>query len=376
MTVDATERDLNLKLRVMRYLWHLGYFVRRNVDLVSYGYEKGRQYTDIDVLGIKIDEKLDSNFVACDCKSGTKVKTPERLFWLSGVMKYFDSPKGLFVRTQIISSKYIDLSSKLKITLLSSNEITGLEKAYKIDPNHYLGPFCAEQSAADNVFSELKKKNRKVHDYVLKGYWKDLPQQQIVSLIACCQKIKEMGKFEDYQQSFVLAYTISLLSLSILQFSRQILAIPFSEKDELIKQKLLGGNLTIEERKRILEGFYDFMAREIEERYNEKYPISKSAFLDSLLPRYTKYFVDLVVRICQDPQSAIISPRIFDLFAYETALNNRIFRLTDALSGMAFEKFSIKPTKDFFTFAERSDLVTDDLRSAFHEVLKSIEPER
>lgn len=373
MTVGAIEKDLNLKLQVMRYLWHLGYFVRRNVDLVGYGYEKGRQYTDIDVLGIKIHENFDSNFIACDCKSGIRVKTPERLFWLSGVMKYFDSPKGLFIRTKMIPSKYIDLSSKLKITPLSSIEIGELEKAYNIDPNHFFGSFCAEQDAADYVFSELKKKNRKVHDYVLKGYWKDMPQQQIVSLIAGCRRIKETGNFKDYRQSFALAYAVSLLSLSILRFSRQILAIPPSQRYEIIKQKLLGGNLTIEERKRILKGFYDFMAREIEERYKEKYPISKSAFLDSLLPDYTKYFVDLVVRICQDPQSAIIAPRILDLFAYETVLNNRAFRLADALAGMRFEKFSIKPTKDFFTFAERSNLVTDALRNEFYEILKSME---
>ena len=248
-----------------------------------------------------------------------------------------------------------------------------LEKVYNIDPNHYFGSFCAEQKAADDVFSELKKRNREVHDYVLKGYWRDMPQQQIVSLIAGCRRIKETGGFEDYQQSFVLAYAISLLSLSILRFSRQILAIPPSQREEIIKQKLLGGNLTMEERKRILEGFYDFMVKEIGERYKQKYPISKSAFLDSLLPDYTKYFVDLVVRICQDPQSAVISPRILDLFTYETVLNNRAFRLTDALAGMSSEKFSMKPTKDLFTFAERSNLVTDALKSEFYEILKSIE---
>lgn len=373
MTAEANEKDLNLKLQVMRYLWHLGYFVRRNVDLVGYGYEKGRQYTDIDVLGIKIDENFDSNFIVCDCKSGIRAKTPERLFWLSGVMKYFDSPNGLFIRTQMISSKYADLSSKLKITPLSINEIEELERAYNINPKHYSGPFCAEQKAVNDVFSELKQKNRKVHDYMLEGYWRDIPQQQIVSLIAGCRRIKETSGFKDYRQSFVLAYALSLLSLSILRFSRQILAIPPSQRDEIIRQKLLGGNMTMEERKRILEGFYNFMVREIEERYKQKYPISKSAFLDSLLPDYTKYFVDLVVRICQDPQSAIVSPRILDLFTYETVLNNRALKLTNALAVMSSEKFSIKPTKDFFTFAERSNLVTEALKSEFYEILKSIE---
>jgi len=376
MNATEIEQDLNLKLRVMRYLWHLGYFVRRNVDLVDYGYERGRQYTDIDVLGIKIGENFDSNYVVCDCKSGTRAKTPERLFWLSGVMKYFDSPNGLFVRNKMISGKYINLSSKLKITLLSSNEIEQLEKAYNIDSSRYFGSFCAEQKAVDQLFLDLKEKNRRVHDYLLKGYWRDLPQQQIVSLIAGCRRIKEISDFEDYQQSFVLAYTISLLSLSILRISREILTILPSQRDEIIKQKLLGGDLTIIERKRILEGFYDFMVREIEERYHQKYPISKSAFLDSLLPNYTKYLVDLIGRICQDPQSAVISPRIFDMFTFETVLNNRSFRLTDVLAGKNIENFSLKPVKDFFTFAERSNLVTDALKNEFYAILKSIEQQK
>lgn len=373
MTIATNEKDLYLKLRVMRYLWYLGYYVRRNVDLVAYGSEKGRQYTDIDVLGIRVGDDLDSKFVACDCKAGIRAKTPERLFWLSGVMKYFDSSNGLFVRTKMIPGKYMNLSGKLRITPLSIFEIEQLEKTYGINPDQYFGPFCAEQKAVDYVFSELKKRDRKVYEYLLQGYWKDLPQQQIVSLIACCKKVREIGNFEDYQQSFVLSNAMSLLALSILRFSREILSIPDNQKSKIIKQKLLGGNLTIEERKRILGGFYDFMAKEIRERYKGEYPISRTSFVDSLLPEYTKYFVDLVVRICQDPRSAIIAPRIFDLLAHEPVLNKRAFTLKEASVGMHSEKISLKPTKDFFTFAERSNLVTDVLNTEFYSILGKLE---
>lgn len=369
MTAHPDEKDLNLKLRVMRYLWQLGYFVRRNVDLV--GYERGRQYTDIDVLGVKIDENFNSDVVVCDCKSGIRVKTPERLFWLSGVMKYFDAPHGLFVRTKMISSKYIDLSSRLNIIPLSSTEIEQLEEAYNINSGYYVGSFCAEQNAADNVFSTLKQLDRGVHNYILKGYWKDLPQQQIVSLIASCRRTRQLMDLKGYHQSFILMYAISLLSLSILRFSQQILSVSSYERGEVIKQKLLGGNLTAEERKRILGGFYDFMTKEIEERYHEKYPISKGDFIDSLLPDYAKYFVDLVDRICQSPQSAIIAPRVLDMFAFDTVLNNRMFSLQEVL-GRDLHGISLKPTKDFFTFAERSNLVTKSLSSTFHGMIKMV----
>jgi hypothetical protein len=369
--MSSTEKDLELKIKTMRYLWHLGYFVRRNIDLVEYGTEKSRIYTDIDVLGVKLDENFNSHFIVCDCKSGVKVKTAERLFWLSGVMNYFGATKGLFIRNQRIGTKFIELSKRLSITPISSFQLSDFEKAFAI-PERFYGSFCREQNSVDRIFLELSKCNGFVHDYLLKRYWKDQPQQQIVNLIAACKKLKTTENLEDYKQTFILANLLSLLSLSILRFSNPIMMIPNDLKETIIKYELLGGELDFSERRKLLEAFYDFMVKEVEERYKEKYPLTKTEFLENLIPEYSKYLIDLVIRICQDPASSICVPRLMDLFAFEFVLNNRKVVLNDAMP-LGTNKISLKPLRDFLAFAERSSLIMENFQQLAKEYLGSLE---
>jgi len=369
--MSTIEKDLELKLKTMRYLWHLGYFVRRNVDLVEYYFEKGRAYTDIDVLAVRLDENFNSYFVVCDCKSGVKVKTAERLFWLSGVMNYFNATEGLFIRNKMMEARYLGLSKRLKITPISSSELDHLEKMYAV-PSRFFGPFCEEQSTIDRIFSELKKHDAFMHDYILKSYWKDNPQQQIVTLMSNCHRMKEIKGMENYKHTFILAYSLSHVSLSILRFSRAMLMIPNNQKEEVIKYELLGGKESFIERRQLLEAFYSFMVREIAERYREKYPLTKTEFLENLIPEYSKYFIDLVMRFCQDPASSIYVPRLLDVFAFELVLNNRKVTLNDA-TPIGNIKISLKPFKDFLVFAERSALDTENFRQLSKEYISFLE---
>jgi hypothetical protein len=369
----SIEQDIDLKLQTMRYLWHLGYVTRKDIDLVEYGFERDRVYTDIDVLGIKLDENFQSFFISCDCKSGIRVKTAERLFWLSGVMKYFDAKEGLFIRTSSIEPKYIGLSKRLGIAPLSSNQLTELEKTYNVPPR-FLGPFCQEQKNIDSLFTDLKKVNLFAHDYILKKYWKDEPQQQIVTLISICQKIKEQKELEEFKQFFVLAYCLSLLSISILRLSRPILAIPPEHRENVAKYELLGGEEALLEKKALMEDFYNFMVNEISKRYSEKYPVPKTQFLENLLPQYSKHFADIVMRFCQNPSSSILVPRILDLFSFEFVLNNRTIELKDVIS-MGWNRFSLKPFKDFMVFASRSNLITTKFEESVKEFITTLESE-
>lgn len=369
MSID--EKDLELKLRTMRYLWGLGYFVRRNIDLVEYGHERSRVYTDIDVLGVKLDEEFASHYVVCDCKSGTKVKTPERLFWLSGVMDYFGGTKGLFIRNQVMGAKYIELSKRLKITPLSISQLSDFEKNLAI-PQRFYGSFCEEQKSVDAIFSELKKYDLFSHDYLLKRYWKDQPQQQILTLAACCRRIKKVKLSDEYKQTFVLIHTLSSLSLSILRFANILLMVPSNERETIVKYELLGGEVSFTEREKLTGAFYDFMVREIQERYKEKYPLTKSEFLENMIPDYSKYLADLVVRFCQEPVSSICVPRLMDLFAFEFTLNNRKVSINDAMPA-SMSKISLRPLLDFLTFAERGGLITENLKALSKEYMKALE---
>jgi hypothetical protein len=137
------EKDFDLKLRMMRFLWYRGYFTRRNVNLLryTYGRKTEHQYTDIDVWGSRLDETFNQRQIICDCKSGVTASTAERFFWLSGIMKYFNADQGIFLRTKVRESKYLDLGRKLQILPLSLDQLSELEKAYNIESKPFIGAF-------------------------------------------------------------------------------------------------------------------------------------------------------------------------------------------------------------------------------------------
>ncbi len=374
MTLNSpeSEQDFHLKIKIMRLLWHLGYYVRKNVEINEYGDRK--KYTDIDVLGIKISDELDTNFVICDCKSGSNAKTYERIFFLSGVMKYFGTNRGMFIRSKMMTKNYIDFANRLGIIPLSENQISELEKSYRISALDLFGPFNSDQEKANIIFTALRQYSPEVANYLLISYWGDSPFQQIKTLISCCKKIKVLQGIGDGGISFLLLYALSELALSILRFSKTILFISSTERSDYIKSELFGGKLKHLEQNALLSGFYDFMIKEIEDRYNQKYPISLKQFVDGMIPDYLKHLIELITRICDNPTQYLECSRLFDLINYDSLLKNQDIK-PDIISIQlkTEKKFLVKPLRDFFTFAERSNLTTENLSIFFNKTMSVLD---
>jgi hypothetical protein len=358
---------------VMKYLWNLGYIPRRNVLLVEQT-EKASQYTDIDVLGIKVDEELNSSFIVCDCKSGASAKTGERMFWISGVMKYFGATRGLFIRPQSLSQKYFDLAKSLNIIPLSQNELLQLHRNYDIDSLDQLGSFSDNSPIADEIFSLLKKFEPKVTHYILSSYWEDFPRNQIATTISSCKRMLEIPELEGRAKSFLAAYILSLMSLAVLRFSSEVITMPNNMKILGIELGLYGGRLVSDERKNLLKRFHAFMSEEIRTRYKVNYPLSENDFLENLTPDYMKHLVDLVVRVCATPRTAILVPRFFDLLAFDVILGGKKFDINKMLlfNQRTDSKNLFKPVIDTFTFADRSGLISKEFRKIFEDIVSNL----
>lgn len=369
---SETEQDLGLKLRMMRFLWHLGYDVRKNVGVQELWYDEKTRYTDIDVLGVKIDEELSPHFVLCDCKSGVTDATRKRLFWLSGVMKYFGVQRAYFVRTNMIGSRYVELADSLGILPLSEDQLSILEKAYSVGTTVF-GPFCKEHATADKILRLLKEIPH-AYDYFQTGYWEEPPQKQIISLVSWCKEINTMESISEKEANFLLSYALSALALSTIRFAQRALVIPPIEQNEFIRLALLGGKIEFEEKKFLVGSFYDFMTGEIERRYHAKYPVSSIQFRDSIVPEFAKYLVDLVLRICQKPRTYIAAPRVLSLLAFESILNDR--STPEELVKLGFSYMDLTETafatKDFVIFAARSGIISGDTSKAFDEKISKM----
>lgn len=378
MSQTARELDLKLKLRVMRYLWRMGYFVRRNVELVQYA-EGRREYeqTDVDVLGISFDTKFKKSLIVCDCRTG-RTSNPERIFRLAGIAKYFGTQDAILVRDFISETKYFDLCKKLAINAISQDQLDELENSVGIAKDLFYGSFCEDQSKSDGLFDSLRRFDKNIYEYIAVQNWEDPPHLRILTLIGFFDRLKDMKGFTDSAKSFMIFNTLSILSLAFIEFAKDVLSIKSGEKELFIKEGLIGGRLSYHERKELLSTFYDFMVSEIHQRYSQKYPVPKKAFMESVIPSYAKYFVDLILRLCQDPEASIEAPRIIDLFAYEKVLNGRKMNLDLLYPNMSNQQITriLKPIKDIYTFMQRTDLSDKNIDSIFNSGIQEIESEQ
>lgn len=334
------------------------------------------QYTDIDVLAVKLDEDFNANYVVCDCKSGITNGTRERLFWLSGVMKYFGANSGFFIRTQMMPRKYVELAEALGIIAIPAGQITELEESYSINSQKYVGPFCREHGKADAILGSLKQYNREILEYIRTDYWGDPPHLQTFSLMSKCRDLLRIQNIDEEYRTFQIAYILSMLSLSLVRFARQVLFMPPSEREEVISLGLLGGRTGYLEKKELMRNFYNFMTTEIEKRYRSKYPVSQQAFIENLVPRYTRYLVDLVLRLCQEPRVALTLPRMIDLLAFESVLKDGNVSgkdVTGMVEGVSSED-AIRIAKDFLAFVQRSGVTNKYVDHTFEEAVKRVGP--
>jgi len=377
--IEATEneKDLGLKLKMMRLLWSLGYDVRKNVGLQELWYDNKTRYTDIDVLGFKMDQELVPHFVLCDCKSGATEETRQRLFWLSGVMKYFGVQRAYFVRAKMMSSKYFALADTLGISLISEEQLANLEKAYSVR-DAVFGPFSSEHATADQILRLLKKVPR-AYEYVQNGYWEEPPQKQIVSIISCFRGLNDIPDLKPEEALFLQSYLLSFLAFSILRFSQQTLVISPIERNDFIKLALLGGKIEYEEKKVLMGGFYAFMTSEIEQRYHARFPVSSTQFRDGLVPDFAKYLVDMVNRICERPTIYFGSHRILSLLAFDSILSKKQTLEEFLKIGLPDINTSelLFAASDFVVFIERSNLVKKETAKFLEEkILKLSESKK
>lgn len=360
MSEPYRDKDLELKLRLMRLFWNRGYLVRKDVNLLRF--DIGRpadRYTDIDVVCIKHDSSFNRIVEICDCKSGSAAKTAERIFWLSGVMKYFGADNGYFIRNKMIESRYVDLAKKLDIFPLSAESLTRLETSYDVGSKLFLGCFNKECITYESeTFRELKKEIYSVYEYIISKYWMDSSHQQIVSLIDCGSQIKE-SKLNGESKLFLQMYCLTLLSNSILDFSRCLLQIPDEELEKEIKERIFGGRIESHQRLELLKKYYTFMKKEIEIRYSSRYPVSKEDFISSYYPAYLKHLVDLIQRVCSKPETFTRTPQLLDYITYEIILNKKDLDIKEVseIFGVYNLHELLKTAKDLLIFAERSELV-------------------
>ena len=373
--MEYLEKDTKLKLRLMRHFWNLGYFVRKNIGVKEFGDDN--EYTDIDVLAIKIHEDLSTSTIIGDCKTGQSPKPNERIFWLSGLMQHLDCDNAMLVKSDMNTMKYDDLAKKMNIELLSEKELSVLEISLHSESLPFVGAFDQNQASIENSFKTLKKFSKNIHDYVRRDYWLDDSMTQINNLIPCCKQLSNTSIIPDQVHQFISFFTYSQLIISLLRFSRELYSIPVDYHQDYVKFGLQGGKSKFQEKKITLESFYDFMVAEIRERYDKSYPLSKVEFLDSFLIRdSTKYIFELLTKILASPRIYSKIPVIFDFLAHNYILKDKIFDVKIILNDNFVQQDIMKKAfSEVMVFGERAKLLSESILKEQEDIEAKLFPD-
>ncbi len=135
-----SELDLGLKVASRRLLWRMGYTTRLDVQLrgvwgpgrpdrASERARRGAQpesFTDLDVLGLGFAGGSRLHSAIVDCKTSPGGSTG-RMFWVRGVADFFAADDAYMVRDSVVSDAARQLTTRLGITALTSDDLGRLE---------------------------------------------------------------------------------------------------------------------------------------------------------------------------------------------------------------------------------------------------------
>lgn len=353
------DKDLPLKLRMMNLLWHLGWLVRPNVKL--YRYEEGKrtseQFTDIDVLAIKL-LPLQSPIVAiCSAKSG-KESDSSQIFWLAGVKSYFGASFAYYLRSKASLQTARPLCEKLDIIALNEEQLGIIEDRFSITP--FMSDLfdIKTYKQIHSYLMEVKEKKPGLYNYISERFWTDPMNNQLLRITTAILDLKPLT-LSPQCKIYMKYYLASLLALPLYRLTYHLIAIPSNKIREEIETALMGGELPRLEKERIVTACKTFVSELV-----AKATLTADAGKDSdfffrniFRIKYTDDLADLLISLVEHYNQAIYTPRMLDVLSYQISRNPsqtpRIEKVTlpDLLKNDW--EYSAKLTEDILIFIQR-----------------------
>jgi hypothetical protein len=360
MSYDGLEeKDLPLKLRMMNLLWNLGWSVKPNVKL--YQYREGRrtsaQFTDIDVLAIKLLPLQNPIIAVCSAKSG-KESDSLQIFWLAGVKSYFGASFAYYVRSKASLLKAKTLCEKLDIIALNEQQLNLIEKRFMLKPD--TSPSFFKFNVYKQIyayFKEVKEKKVSLYNYVTEKFWIDPTSNQLLRIITAIKDVKTLNLCSDCQL-FMKYYLTSLLALPLYQAAYSLIKIPSNMVRTEFETVLMGGEMARIEKEKILGACKSFLT-ELLKRAKPPVDLTKDQVLfDKLFSLdYSEDLSDLLINMVENYYHSIYTPRMLDALSYQlvktptTIPNIEYVTLPDLPKNQW--KYVSKLTKDILIFVQR-----------------------
>jgi len=318
MTKRGSSDDLNLKLRARRLLWSMGYYCPLEVDLTHYDYPdtklKRWSLTDIDVLGIKFENDLSFKTIIVDCKGGDE-SSPNRIFWLRGVMDFFGADEGYFIKKQIHEHGR-SIAPRLRIRTIDSRGLEKLEQQLSLDKikldlmdekkfleNRSLWGIVVPKNGKPTP-DQLKVK--KVYQYLQYLYWFIEEYRNIQNIIDRFQLVANILTPLEKRDKYLVYVGFIRFSLSLLKTANVVVSKNILEVPEQVKQYVFGGPFFLREREHFIEMLNKISEKKI-----------------GLEPAYFNDLLEIINRLVKYSQFAKHVPRYLEAVMLEHFLGSK-----------------------------------------------------
>ncbi len=338
MTIRTAVNDIDLKFRTKRLFWRMGAYARVEVDLAGVSFKdsfKRVQFTDVDVLGVRIDKDLTVDYYIADCKAGKNVSAVERIYWLRGVMAFFGATQGYLLKTAVAQNAK-ELGAQLGIRAVSEPELGAMEtsmginnlKARSFDPDLYL----SVQKRIQNLPSDLQD----IYTYMRYRYWMERSHTNIVTLIAMLNRVGDKLEPGAIEHKLLFYEALALFSLAILHATGATFTESGGDLMSAVSVYLAGGARGYEHRAKLLNRISGLVGRNI---------LDEGVRLDA---SYLPELCDVIGMLRNKASEASEIPRYIDAFLYEVVLDRQRGNFTAVVPKP--DPITIKLARDVGTF--------------------------
>jgi len=311
-----------------RLLYYQRFLVRDRISLKSQFYPERVDITDIDVLGIKFLDDLSPYTVICECKSGERAKSIDRLLWLKGLSQYLSVNSCYFVRKQF-PSKVKEFAISLKIVPIDYSKIEDLEKQLCI-ADRWLGShdytfFCERISRYyKNICNNTDL--LRIYWFLKSSFWYSSNVARVKKLMTALDQLTtNFDKMEDAIKDaikWLFVETLILLSVAVISLCSEIYPLNTDEREEYLKAKLISDKLSPDEMRKIMQKVRSLTQAIVKERTGQ-FIMLDDKLSEITPPNFTDSLTEISERILEHPSISKEVPLFMDTFFYEFTLKNQ-----------------------------------------------------
>jgi hypothetical protein len=366
-----TEQDLGLKVGARRLFWSMGMSTRIDVQLRGFRppSDTGRRphvpqaFTDLDVLGIGVTTGYRLSTEIADCKTSQRDST-SRMFWLRGVADFFGADHAYLVREHEVSDAARQLSGRLGITVLPSDDLIRMQSYYELplpDKTSPLAVLFDRQAVAANLaaFTGLDGRLKHLLDYRQFDYWVHESHRSLVQLVSHLAEARERLDPRNPTHVALFLDLSWLYLLSLVRATAYIRAAFLGDPDRGLQEYMFGGATTLREKQETARLLQSVIPGEVEHL--------------SHLPTYYSQLRELIVRLLRRPTQIQKSLRYAEAASALAAAKMRA-SLQDSLGVESFHPVAAKLVADACGFLVAAAELDGGFRSRARAYLLAEEP--